>query len=91
MTDRSSISLAAAIGAAAGVSLSARRGARPAAVAAAIGALGLGAAEAVARSRQQRGEIPALWQRIAVSTALAAPLGWAGQELTGPDRARSGL
>lgn len=83
MTDRSSISLAAAIGAAAGVSLSARRGARPAAVAAAIGALGLGAAEAVARSRQQRGEIPALWQRIAVSTALAAPLGWAGQALTG--------
>jgi hypothetical protein len=42
-----------------------------------LGAVGLGASEAVARARQREGEIPALWQRIAVSTAMAAPLGWA--------------
>jgi hypothetical protein len=48
-----------------------------------VGALGLGVSEAVARARQRPGEIPALWQRIAVSTALAAALGWAAGRLTG--------
>jgi len=53
--------------------------------AAAVGAVGLGASEAVARARQKEGEIPALWQRIAVSAALAAPLGWvAGKAGAGP-------
>jgi hypothetical protein len=47
------------------------------------GAVALGASEAVARSRQRPGEIPALWQRIATSSALAAPLGWAANRLTG--------
>ena len=47
------------------------------------GAVGLGASEAVARARQRPGEIPALWQRIAASGALAAPLGWAAGRLTG--------
>jgi hypothetical protein len=28
-------------------------------------------------------EIPALWQRIAVSSALAAPLGWAAGRFAG--------
>jgi hypothetical protein len=51
--------------------------------AAVVGAIGLGASEAVARFRQQEGEIPALWQRIAVSAALAAPLGWISQKVTG--------
>ena len=37
----------------------------------------------MARARQQEGEIPALWQRIAVSTALAAPLGWVAEKVTG--------
>jgi hypothetical protein len=37
----------------------------------------------VARSRQQEGEIPALWQRIAVSAALAAPLGWIAEAMAG--------
>jgi hypothetical protein len=37
----------------------------------------------VARARQRPGEIPALWQRIAMSSALAAPLGWAVGRLTG--------
>jgi hypothetical protein len=31
----------------------------------------------VARARQRPGEIPPLWQRIATSAALVAPLGWA--------------
>jgi hypothetical protein len=41
------------------------------------GAAGLATAEAVARARQRQGEIPALWSRILMSGALAAPLGWA--------------
>jgi len=63
--------------------LAAHRGAKSALGAAAVGALGLGASEAVARARQKEGEIPALWQRIAVSTALAAPLGWTAGKVTG--------
>lgn len=78
-----SIGFAAAIGALAGASLAAQRGARSAAAAAAVGAVGLGTSEAVARARQKEGEIPALWQRIAVSSALAAPLGWASGRITG--------
>jgi hypothetical protein len=42
----------------------------------------LGTSEAVARARQKEGEIPALWQRIAVSAALAAPLGWVAEKVT---------
>jgi hypothetical protein len=42
-----------------------------------VGAVGLGASEALARARQRPGEIPALWQRIAMTSALVAPLGWA--------------
>ncbi len=48
---------------------------------AAAGAAVLAAAEAVARHRQRPGEIPALWQRIATSAALVAPLGWAAGQL----------
>jgi len=43
----------------------------------------LGTSEAVARARQKEGEIPALWQRITVSAALAAPLGWVAVKATG--------
>ncbi len=36
------------------------------------------------RGRRQRpGEIPALWQRIAVTSALVAPLGWAAGRFSG--------
>ena len=77
MATRSSIGFAAAIGGLAGAALTSHRGARAAAGGALAGAIGLGTSEAVARARQQEGEIPALWQRIAVSTAMAAPLGWA--------------
>ena len=49
---------------------------------AAAGAAGLAASEAVARARQRPGEIPPLWQRIATSAALVAPLGWAAGRVT---------
>jgi hypothetical protein len=62
----SSVALSGAIGGLAGVTLTAHRGARAAAAGAVLGAVGLGASEAVARSRQQPGEIPPMWQRIAV-------------------------
>ncbi len=47
------------------------------------GGVGVGACDAVARARQRRGEIPALWSRIVMSAALAAPLGWAIGRFTG--------
>jgi hypothetical protein len=77
------VGFAASIGGIAGASLAAHRGSRTAVRAALVGAIGLGASEAVARARQREGEIPALWQRIAVSAALAAPLGWIAERVTG--------
>ena len=71
------------MGAVAGAALTAHRGRAAAAVGALAGAAGLGAAEAVARARQRPGEIPALWSRILASGALAAPLGYAADRLTG--------
>ena len=82
MATSSSIGFAASIGGLAGASLVAHRGVRSAAGAAVAGAVALGTSEAVARARQKDGEIPALWQRIAVSSALAAPLGWVAGRLT---------
>ncbi len=69
--------VACVIGGAAGAALAGHRGARAASVSAVAGAAGLAASEAVARARQRPGEIPPLWQRIATSAALVAPLGWA--------------
>jgi hypothetical protein len=77
------VAFAGAIGGLAGAALTSHRGLRAAAVGATVGAVGLGASEAVARARQRPGEIPALWQRIATSAALAAPLGWAAGRITG--------
>jgi hypothetical protein len=74
---RGSVGVSAAIGAVAGAALAGHRGARAAGVAAIGGAAGLAVLERVARARQRPGEIPPLWQRIAVSAALVAPLGWA--------------
>jgi hypothetical protein len=71
------------IGGVAGAALTAHRGRAAAAAGAVAGAAGLGAAEAVARASQRPGEIPALWSRILMSGALAAPLGWAADRLTG--------
>ncbi|HEX6674685.1 MAG TPA: hypothetical protein VF486_06645 [Actinomycetes bacterium] len=78
-----SVGFACAIGGLAGAALVGHRGARAAAVGAVAGAAGLGASEAVARARQRPGEIPAWWQRVATSAALAAPLGWAAERLAG--------
>jgi hypothetical protein len=78
-----SIGFAAVIGGLAGAALTGHRGVRAAGLGALAGAAGLAASEAVARARQRPGEIPALWQRIATSAALAAPLGWVGGRLTG--------
>ena len=52
-------------------------------IGAVAGAVGLGVSEAVARARQRPGEIPALWQRIATTSAVMAPLGWAAGRFAG--------
>jgi hypothetical protein len=78
---RTAVAFAAAIGAVAGLTLTSHRGARQAALAAAVGAAALGGSEAVARARQRPNEIPPLWQRIATSVALAAPVGWAAERV----------
>ncbi len=74
--------VACVVGGVAGAALAGHRGPRAASVSAAVGAAGLGVSEALARARQRPGEIPPLWQRIATSTALVAPLGWAAGRLT---------
>ncbi|MFG1923145.1 hypothetical protein [Cryptosporangium sp. NPDC048952] len=79
---------AAAVGALAGAAVLSRRGA---AVGALTGAAALAATEAVARARQQPGEIPAWWSRVAMSGALAAPVGWLGGRLTGAGPVQVGL
>jgi hypothetical protein len=78
---RGSAGVSAGIGAVAGAALAGHRGARAAGVAAIAGAAGLAVLERVARARQRPGEIPPLWQRIAVSAALVAPLGWAAERV----------
>ena len=78
-----SIGFAAAIGGVAGAALLAHRGPRAAAAGAMVGAAGLAMSERVARERQRPGEIPPIWQRIAASAALMAPLGWAVGRLGG--------
>ena len=82
--DRSQqIGVAAAIGALAGATLAGGRGRRPAVAGALAGAAVLGATEAVARATQRPGEIPALWSRIIMSGAVAAPLGWVADRIAG--------
>jgi hypothetical protein len=75
--------MASAIGGLAGAALTAHRGRAAIAAGLLAGAAGLGAAEAVARATQRPGEIPALWSRIVMSGALAAPLGWAADRVGG--------
>lgn len=77
--------MAAVIGGVAGAALTAHRGGRGVAVGAALGAAALATSEKIARTVQQPGEIPPLWQRIATSAALLAPAGWlAGRAGAGP-------
>lgn len=73
---RQAVGWAAAVGGLAGAALTDGRTARVRAAAAVLGSLTLASGETVARARQQPGEIPALWQRIAFSTALAALPTW---------------
>jgi hypothetical protein len=73
------IGIASLIGGLAGAALTAHRGRTVTAAGMLAGAAGLGAAEAVARATQRPGQIPALWSRIVMSGALAAPLGWAAE------------
>lgn len=68
--------LAAVIGAVAGAALTSRWGVAAIVAGAVVGAAAVGISEAVARSRQRPGQIPALWSRIVMSVALAAPAGW---------------
>jgi hypothetical protein len=77
------VAFAAVTGALAGAALCGQRGRRAGTIGALVGAVGLGASESLARARQRPGEIPALWQRIAVSSALVAPLGWAAGRFLG--------
>jgi len=80
---KGSVLFSAAIGAVAGATLAGHRGRRAACAGGIAGAVGLAVSERVARARQRPGEIPPLWQRIATSAALMAPLGWAAGRLTG--------
>jgi hypothetical protein len=77
------IGSAGVLGALGGAALAARRGRRAVLLGALGGAAGLAAVDAVARARQQPGEIPALWSRIIASGAVAAPLGWAADRFAG--------
>ncbi|HEY5879030.1 MAG TPA: hypothetical protein VIU11_08970 [Nakamurella sp.] len=78
---RGAIGFAAGVGLVAGASLTARGGGRRALAGAAVGAAALAASEALARRLQRPGQIPPLFQRIAVSAALVAPAGWAAERL----------
>jgi hypothetical protein len=80
---RGSVGFAAAIGGLAGAALTGHRGRNATWLGVVAGGVGLGVSEAMARARQRPGEIPALWQRIAMSAALVAPVGWAAERLTG--------
>ena len=68
----------------AGAAVAASRGRRAVLAAGALGAISLGISERIARARQKPAEIPPLWQRIAVSGALAAPVGWLADRVAGP-------
>jgi hypothetical protein len=74
---------AGVLGALAGAALAAHRGPRAALAGALAGAAGLAAVDGIARARQRPGEIPALWSRIIASGAVAAPLGWVAERVTG--------
>jgi hypothetical protein len=66
--------------------MTAHRSWRTGALGALAGAAVIGAVEAVARTRQRPGQIPAVWARIAMSGALAAPAGWAAGRVLGGGR-----
>jgi hypothetical protein len=77
------VATAGVLGGVSGAVLRSHRGRRAAWRGAVVGAVGLGAMEAVARARQKPGQIPELWSRIVASGAMTAPVGWVGGRLTG--------
>src|SRR6478609_7502812 len=79
---KGSVVFAAVIGGGAGAALAGHRGPRAAGIGAIVGAAGLAVSEAAARAVQRPGEIVPLWQRIASSAALVAPLGWAAERVS---------
>ncbi len=86
-----SVAVALLTGAIAGLALTAPWG-WPVRVAGAVAvSLVVAASEVVARSRQRPGQIPALWSRVVMSGALAAPLGWALGAVTGAGPVVAGL
>src|SRR5687768_10045638 len=81
--NRSGPAFAAAIGALGGLALTAHRRPRSRLLVALSGAAALAGADVVARRRQRPDDIPALWNRILTSGAMAAPAGWAVGSLPG--------
>jgi hypothetical protein len=79
---KGSVVFAAVIGGGAGAALAGHRGPRAAGIGAIVGSAGLAVSEAAARAVQRPGEIVPLWQRIASSAALVAPLGWAAERVS---------
>jgi len=71
------------VGLLAGASVASHWGTGATVLGALAGGVATGACDAVARARQRPGEIPALWSRIVMSAALAAPLGWVLGRVTG--------
>jgi hypothetical protein len=77
------IAFISAIGGLAGLAHTAHGGQPARWVGALVGGALLTGSETIARRRQRPGEIPALWHRILTTSALAAPLGWLAERLTG--------
>jgi hypothetical protein len=71
-----SLGWALVIGAVAGLALASHWGGVAMVIGAVVTAAVVGAVDTVARRRRQPGQIPALWSRIVMSGALAAPAGW---------------
>ena len=79
------MAFAAAVGGLAGLALRSDRRPTNRVAAAGAGAVVLGVSEAVARRLQRPNQIPALWHRILMTAALAAPPGWVAGRLWGPN------
>ncbi|NUT38270.1 MAG: hypothetical protein HOV79_34925 [Hamadaea sp.] len=86
-----STGLAVVIGAVAGAALTSRWGTAAIVAGAVLSGAAVGVCEVVARSRQRPGQIPALWSRIVMSVALAAPAGWLLGKLFGAGPVLTGL
>lgn len=80
---KGSVLFPAAIGALTGLSVTAPWGWPVRLIGIVAGAVAIAVTDVVARKRQRPGEIPALWSRIVMSGAIAAPLGWALGAATG--------